>query len=67
MLTLTINGQPRTFDYLNTVEDLLDQLKLDRRAVVVEVNEMVVKRSHIGDTYLQENDQVEILRFVGGG
>lgn len=66
-MNLTINGLPKRVDSVETVQDLLQSLGLDPRGVVVEVNERIVKRSDVESTPVQENDHVEILRFVGGG
>lgn len=66
-MNLTINGQPRQVDSVNTVAELLVSLELDPRQVVVELNEQVIRRADIEQTGVEENDQLEILRFVGGG
>jgi thiamine biosynthesis protein ThiS len=64
---LTINGRPKEVDPVQTVAGLLTLLGVDRQQVVVELNEKVIRRNQVADTPIQENDFVEILRFVGGG
>jgi thiamine biosynthesis protein ThiS len=34
---------------------------------VVELNGLIIEKARYGQTLLQDRDQVEILRFVGGG
>lgn len=66
-MLLKVNGKNQHFDLVSTVGDLLEALSLDPRTVVVEVNERIVRRERIGEADLSEGDEVEILRFVGGG
>jgi thiazole synthase len=67
MLTLTINGQPRSLDTPLTIADLLGQLGYDRRRVAVEVNREVVPTLRHSEHVLSPDDQVEIVTLVGGG
>ena len=66
-LHLTINGDPRIVVGPATVTDLLRQLGFDPRAVVVELNRAIVRRSEHGATSLADGDTVELVHFVGGG
>lgn len=51
----------------STVEKLIKTLFLEPGRVVVERNGNIVSRDKYGDTYLNEGDILEIVRFVGGG
>ncbi|MES2304476.1 MAG: sulfur carrier protein ThiS [Gemmatimonadota bacterium] len=66
-MQLTINGDPREIPDALNVEALLQHLELDPRAVVVELNRVIIRRPAIASTTLSENDSVEIVHFVGGG
>jgi thiamine biosynthesis protein ThiS len=66
-MQLTINGEPRTVPDADSVEALLQHLALDPRAVVVELNRVIIRRPALASTTLVENDTVEIVHFVGGG
>jgi len=66
-MVLTINGDPRTVTGASTVEALLLSLKLDPRAVVVELNRTIVRRPAIASTPVADGDVIEIVHFVGGG
>jgi len=46
---------------------LLQLLNLNAEKVAVERNRNIVMRSNFDTTVLEENDQVEIVSFVGGG
>ncbi len=69
MLTITLNGEEKTFDTVATltVAELVQQIGFAGRAVAVEVNrELIPKRAH-ASTQLHEGDQVEVVTLVGGG
>ena len=66
-MQVTINGTPRTLEHSTTAEQLLAELGLDPRAVVVEHNRVIVRRPMLASTPLAEGDVVEIVHFVGGG
>jgi len=66
-MELVINGDRRDILKSTTVEELLAELGLDARAVVVEHNRVIIRRPALASTTLAEGDQVEIVHFVGGG
>jgi len=70
-ITLTLNGQTRSFETSAggglSVLSLLTQLELDARKVAVERNEEIVPRSRYGETLLSNGDALEIVHFIGGG
>jgi sulfur carrier protein len=66
-LTITVNGEARRLPGPATLLDLLADLELDARQVVVELNREIIRRPRLGDTTLTSGDQVELVHFVGGG
>jgi thiamine biosynthesis protein ThiS len=66
-LTIIVNGEPRRVTGPATLLDLLTQLELDARTVVVELNREIVRRPRLGETSLTSGDRVELVHFVGGG
>lgn len=66
-LTLTLNGELRCVRGAPTLASLLEQLELDPRAVVVELNRKIVRRPELASTRLSDGDAVELVHFVGGG
>ena len=67
MLQLSINGEPRCFDQVSTVADLVVALSLYGKRVAVERNGEIVPRGLHAQTCLQDQDQLEIVVAVGGG
>jgi thiamine biosynthesis protein ThiS len=66
-LKLVINGEDHRVSGPATVADLLSQLGLDPRTVVVELNRVIVRRPRVAEVMLQDGDAVELVHFVGGG
>jgi len=66
-MELKINGETRTVPDQLTVSQLLDLLQVAPERVVVELNLIILKRSEHASTVLKAGDEVEIVRFVGGG
>ncbi len=65
-MKILLNGE----DYESaaaTIGALVRELELDRQWVVIEHNLTVPDKSLWDETSLSEDDQVEIVRFLGGG
>ena len=66
-LNITVNGRTREFTRSVSLLELLDQLDVDARAVVVEHNREIVRRPLLETRTIQDGDQIEVVHFVGGG
>ena len=66
-MKIRLNGEPHELAAPLTVTALLAELGIDPRRVAVEHNQIVVKRGAYDQTLVSENDEVEIVNFVGGG
>jgi thiamine biosynthesis protein ThiS len=66
-MELIINGDRRPIAPVSTVADMLAALDLDPRAVVVELNRIIIRRPDVAATAVTDGDHVEIVHFVGGG
>lgn len=63
---VTINGELKDAAGQNLYEFLLAEgYELNR--VVVERNLVIVPKSELNQVTIQEEDTIEVLRFVGGG
>ncbi|HEV8151193.1 MAG TPA: sulfur carrier protein ThiS [Gemmatimonadales bacterium] len=65
--TVVLNGELHRLSGAPSLEDLLSQLELDPRAVVVELNRRIVRKQELAVTRLAEGDAIELVHFVGGG
>ena len=65
-MDVVINGEHKQIKG-GTLLDLLDELELDPRAVVVEHNRKIVRRVGLADVTVAAGDAIELVHFVGGG
>ncbi len=66
-LTIIANGQPRTIKAESTVADLLHELNIFPKYVVVQLDGEIVPRTEFDQAVLREGSKVEIVTLVGGG
>lgn len=68
-MILKINGQTKTFSVdVQTVADLLSALDIKQpERVAVEINRKIVMPATFHQAPVCENDNIEIVTFVGGG
>ena len=62
-----INGEHRRVAEGISIADLVGELGFDPLRVAVERNLEVVPRSTLSTVAVQDGDDLEIVRFVGGG
>jgi thiamine biosynthesis protein ThiS len=67
VIDVVINGEPKQVTPGATLLELLAELELDPRAVVVEHNRRIVRRPALGDVTVAAGDAIELVHFVGGG
>lgn len=67
MIPVTINGEAREVSPGLNVGELLGQLGLHPRLVVVEHNRAILDRGAYDDTEVRAGDAFELVHFVGGG
>jgi thiamine biosynthesis protein ThiS len=66
-MNITLNGEQRPLNRVQTLATLVESLGLDARKVAVERNLEIVPRSAYGATNLTDGDRIEIVHFIGGG
>ena len=67
MISLQVNGKKVELGEPTPLLVYLERLGVDARAVAVEHNGQIVARAAFERVTLDEGDQVEIVRMVGGG
>ncbi|MBU5269596.1 sulfur carrier protein ThiS [Clostridium sporogenes] len=64
---MIINGNDMDFKEGITIEELLNNLKINKDKVVVEVDLNIIDKDEYNSFKLSTDSKVEIIRFVGGG
>lgn len=67
VVSITVNGEPRTLAAGSTVADLVRELGQKPEQVAVERNQRLVRRADHAATALADGDRVEVVTFFGGG
>jgi sulfur carrier protein len=65
-MQVTLNGKCESIQS-GSLSDLVKAKGLNSDALVIELNHKIIKREHWEQIQLQDNDNVELLSFVGGG
>jgi thiamine biosynthesis protein ThiS len=66
-MKLTVNGEEHTHTGDGSIDALLGELGANKAHTALMVNGDVVPSEHWKNTTVKENDEIEMLVFVGGG
>jgi len=68
MNSLKINGTKKEFPKLpSTLVELLDEMKINHATIVAEIDGEIIARDDFGQTPINADQKIELIRFVGGG
>ncbi|MEM9081367.1 MAG: sulfur carrier protein ThiS [Verrucomicrobiota bacterium] len=65
-MTITLNGQPHPTE-ASTIGQLLTELGLNEKPVVIEHNQTALLKHEHPTTPLSDSDQLEIITLAAGG
>ena len=66
-IKIKINGKINKIDDKTKLSDLIKNLKVPLKKVAIELNREIVDKKNLNKIYLQVNDKIEIVHFIGGG
>ncbi len=66
-MEILLNGKKEIIPKNYAITDVLKSKKLSSEAVIVEINNKILPQKKFDSFMINENDKIEILRFVGGG
>ena len=66
-IKIKVNGKKVIFDKNTSVETLTKKLKIPLNKVAIELNKKILNKNKINKTKLDNNDNIEIVHFIGGG
>ena len=66
-MKLTVNGEPHEHTGNGTVDGLLEELGANKAHTALMINGNVSPSESWAEAQLNENDEIEMLVFVGGG
>jgi sulfur carrier protein len=66
-MRIRLNGKDEVLNEGLSLAALLQKLGINGETVAVEVNLDIISRASRADCILKDGDEVEIVKFVGGG
>ncbi len=67
-MILRVNGEEKEFaEEIKTLKHLVDALEIPCQRIAVERNGEIEDPGSFEQVYLEEEDRIEIVAFVGGG
>ena len=64
---IQLNGDSHKIKTGDSLETLLNNLKIQKNKVAIEVNGKIIEKRGYESLVLNNNDKVEIVHFIGGG
>ncbi|WP_041274352.1 sulfur carrier protein ThiS [Desulforamulus reducens] len=66
-MNIVYNGKVATLPDAMTIGQFIQEKGFNPNTIIIEHNNRLIKKDDWSKLVLQENDQLEVLRFVGGG
>ena len=66
-IKIKVNGKKVVFDNNESVEILIKKLKIPLNKVAIELNKKILDKKKINKIIIRDNDNIEIVHFIGGG
>mgnify|MGYP001203437510 CR=1 FL=1 len=67
MAKIQLNGKKITIKSKSTIMDLLVKYNLNKKKIAIEYNGKILPKLKYKKKYLKNNDNLEIVHFIGGG
>ena len=66
-IKININGKKLTFNKNDSLFKLIKKLKIPINKVAIELNKKIIDKKKINKIKVKNNDNIEIVHFIGGG
>ena len=66
-IKIKVNGKKVVFNKNETIEILIKKHKIPLNKVAIELNKKILNKKKISKIKLNNNDNIEIVHFIGGG
>ena len=67
MAKIQLNGKKISIKSNFSIQDLLKKYNLADKKIAIEHNGIIIPKAKFEKKYLQNDDKVEIVHFIGGG
>ena len=62
-----VNGKVNSITEKTSLFKLANNLKIPLKKVAIELNQQIVDKKNLKKIYLNKDDKIEIVHFIGGG
>ena len=66
-IKIKVNGKKVIFNKNESIEILIKKLKIPLNKVAIELNKKILDKKKIKKIKVNNNDNIEIVHFIGGG
>ena len=66
-IKIKVNGRKVLFDNKDSVGSLIKKLNIPLNKVAIELNKKILDKKKINKIMIKNNDNIEIVHFIGGG
>ena len=66
-IKIKANGKIIVVKSNSSINDLIIKLKISIKKVAIELNNKILDKKKLKKIYLNSNDKLEIVHFIGGG
>lgn len=66
-MNIILNGKPCVIENSNNLLNILKTLDINPQNLIAEVNGEIVTAKEFENKIINENDVIELVKFVGGG
>ena len=66
-IKIKVNGKVNSITEKTSLFKLANNLKITLKKVAIELNQQIVDKKNLKRIYLNKNDKIEIVHFIGGG
>ena len=66
-IKINVNGKKLIFNKNDSLSKLIKKLKIPLNKVAIELNKKIIDKKKINKIKVKDNDNIEIVHFIGGG
>lgn len=64
---IRVNGEEKAYEQGMTLMELIEKMSFMPQRVAVEINLEIIPKNKYEETIINDNDEIEIVAFMGGG
>ena len=66
-IKIKLNGKTKIINSNFKIQNLINDLKIPIKKVAIELNQEILNKKELNKIKIKNNDNIEIVHFIGGG